>query len=325
MLWVRRIFKWLLLGFAGLLALVAATIFIAYVYYSDWQGKRLDDLTSGSKMAETKAGLIEYILKGDNGPVILFLHGTPGGYDSAPAAGKNFRVLAPSRPGYLRTPLETGRTPSEQARAYAALLDTLGIKQPVLVMATSGGGPSGIAFAAMYPDLTAGLLALEAISQPHSPTGGIPIFLQYDFLIWALFNAVHKIQGDAGLVRIVVPDPANQELILNDPEKIKVFIPLVWSIWPVSQRNTGWQNDTRQFEHLALPSNEVSVPTLIVHGTDDLNVPFTYSEKLASQIPSAEFYAIDGADHMMMLSHREKVDEAIETFLLKYDLEEFQE
>jgi pimeloyl-ACP methyl ester carboxylesterase len=83
---------------------------------------------------------MEYVLKGDHGPIMLFLHGAPGGYDAAPDAGENFRLLAPSRPGYLSTPLETGRTPAEQARAYAALLDALEIREPVLVMAPSGGG-----------------------------------------------------------------------------------------------------------------------------------------------------------------------------------------
>ena len=41
---------------------------------------------------------------------------------------EGYRVLTPSRPGYLRTPLEVGKTAAEQARAFSALLDTIGIK-----------------------------------------------------------------------------------------------------------------------------------------------------------------------------------------------------
>jgi hypothetical protein len=38
-------------------------------------------------------------------------------------------LLVPSRPGYLRTPLESGRTPEDQADLYAAMLDSLEIER----------------------------------------------------------------------------------------------------------------------------------------------------------------------------------------------------
>ena len=47
----------------------------------------------------------EYQLVGDSGPVLLFLHGTPGGYDQGTSVPE-VRVLTPSRPGYLRTPID---------------------------------------------------------------------------------------------------------------------------------------------------------------------------------------------------------------------------
>jgi len=37
--------------------------------------------------------------------------------------GVDARVIAPARPGYLGTPLSTGRTPREKADAMVALLD----------------------------------------------------------------------------------------------------------------------------------------------------------------------------------------------------------
>ena len=169
---LRRIFRWVLLGFGALLVLLLASIAIAYVNYAMWRSDRLEALESGSETVDTELGRIEYVLKGERGPIMLYSHTTPGGYDSAPPAGRNFRVLAPSRPGYLGTPIEIGRTPSEQARVYAALLDALGVQEPVLVMAASGGGPSGIAFAKMYPERTAGLLAIEAVSQSMPADAG---------------------------------------------------------------------------------------------------------------------------------------------------------
>jgi dipeptidyl aminopeptidase/acylaminoacyl peptidase len=36
---------------------------------------------SNSHVADTRLGPIEYQISGDDSPVLLFLHGTPGGYD----------------------------------------------------------------------------------------------------------------------------------------------------------------------------------------------------------------------------------------------------
>ena len=290
-----------------------------------WRADRLEALKSGSRVIDTEMGQIEYVLKGERSPIMLYVHSSPGGYDSAPAAGSNFRVLAPSRPGYLSTSIEVGRTPKEQARSYAVLLDALEVREPVLVMAISGGGPSGIAFSAMYPEKTAGLLAIEAVSQSKSAEGGLPAFMQNDFAIWAVFGAIQRFQGPAGMVSMVVPDPANQKLILNDSEKVDAFIPLIWSLWPVSLRNIGWQNDIQQFEHLSLPAEEIHVPTLIIHGTDDVNVPIVQSEDLAGRIAGAQLYVVEGADHMMPLTHREEVEKVIDDFLQNHGLTGFLE
>ena len=58
---------------------------------------------------ETSLGSVEYTLQGNDGPVLLFVHGTPGGYDQTTEATDKFRVLTPSRPGYLRTSIRPGK------------------------------------------------------------------------------------------------------------------------------------------------------------------------------------------------------------------------
>jgi len=320
---LRRLFKWLTLGVAALVVLVLAATAVAYATYAMWRADRLTELATESRVVDTATGQIEYVLKGESGPVMLFLHGTPGGYDSAPAAGSHYRVLAPSRPGYLRTPIEVGRTPVEQARSYAALLDALGIQEPVLVMAASGGGPSGIEFAALYPERTAGLLAIETVSQTMGSEGGRSPLMQSDFAIWAAFGGLQKLQGDAGLVAMVIPDPDDRQRILDDPEKLDIFVRLIWSVWPVSLRDSGWQNDVLQFGRLELPAEDIRVPTLVVHGTADANVPFEQSEWLAEHVPGAQLHVVEGGDHMMPLTRKEEVDDAVDDFLRANALAEF--
>ena len=76
---------------------------------------------------------IEYVDRGE-GPTLLVFHDAPGGYDQAMLLGslfaeEEFHLVAPSRPGYLRTPLTTGQSLAEQADAMAALIETMGISQ----------------------------------------------------------------------------------------------------------------------------------------------------------------------------------------------------
>ena len=76
---------------------------------------------------------------------------------------QGFGVIAPSRCGYGRTPIDNGRTFADEAATYAALLDTLGVDKVVVHM-YSGGGPSGYHFAAKYPERTIALLPLATLS-----------------------------------------------------------------------------------------------------------------------------------------------------------------
>jgi pimeloyl-ACP methyl ester carboxylesterase len=303
---LRRI----LMGAAGVL-LVSG--FVIFARYTSWRDEQVQALQSGGTIIETSVGPIEYVMETGAGPVLLFVHGTPGGYDQAPDQDFGIRVLAPSRPGYLSTPLDSGRTPAEQAEAYVALLDALEIRE-VIVMGVSGGGPSAISFAAAYPERTRALIALEAVSHSESLREA-PAFMNSDFLLWFFISGLKWTLGSEGIVELMVPNPANQELAIRNPRKMKKIESVFWSLWPPSLRQAGTQNDMVQFSDLSLPLDQISVPTLIIHGTSDINVPFGHAELLAEKIPGAELRAIPEADHMMPFTHEEEMLAAIADFI----------
>lgn len=311
--------KWTLYALSGLVAATMLLLIVLYMGYLGWRPERLEALEAGSMLAQTESGPIEYVLRGESGPLTLFIHGRPGGYDSAPEEPLHGRLLAPSRPGYLRTPLQVGTTPATQAKAYADLLDALGITEKVIVMGASAGGPSAIEFAARYPERTAALILPEPVSQPRSD-GPRPFFLRNDFTVWLLFGAMEFFTGPEGLVQFVVPDPANRARILQDPVRTAEFAEQVWSMWPVSRRNAGWDNDTEQFRDFSLPLENVTAPTLIMHGTADTNAPFGASQHLAQRIPGALLHVVEGADHMMPFTHRDELRKVQQAFLASYQL-----
>ena len=139
----------------------------------------------------------------------------------------------------------------------------------------------------------------------------MPFFMSSDFYMWATLTFM----GLEGIVELVVPNPKNQRLLLNDPAKLGMMESLMWSSWPMSLRELGDANDLTQFADIDLNASAISAPTLIIHGTEDINVEYTQSIALAQQIPGAILHAVDGADHMMPFSHSEEMTAAIEEFL----------
>ncbi|MBM4005027.1 MAG: alpha/beta hydrolase [Planctomycetes bacterium] len=121
------------------------------------------------RVVETAQGAMEFSLIGTD-PVILHFHAGAAGCDQTLALSwdiqdEGFTVLTPSRPGYLRTPLSTGAAPEQAADAVASLLQLLAFDR-VIVMGTSGGGPTALQFAIRHPTSAVGLI-LQSPAQSH--------------------------------------------------------------------------------------------------------------------------------------------------------------
>src|SRR5687767_1648388 len=119
---------------ALLCTLVVAAVAIAAMIYrqydADASAARSRLIQSNSKIAQTACGPIEYAVAG-RGPTTLVVHGSGGGFDQGldigdPLVRAGFTILAPSRFGYLRTPLPADASPEAQADAHVCLLDALG-------------------------------------------------------------------------------------------------------------------------------------------------------------------------------------------------------
>jgi pimeloyl-ACP methyl ester carboxylesterase len=297
------------------LVLIAVTVGIAAVYFVS-RHRILDRLESAGHIVDTAVGPIEYSLIGDSGPVMLFAHGTPGGFDQTPfftlAGLEDYRLLTPSRPGYMATPLDVGRTPAEQARAYAALLDELDIDKAI-VIGVSGGGPSAIAFAAMYPHRTLALIGLEALSQPYSEPLDIPLAMRSDFLFWAGISMATELGDGKSILGMF--DPEDAARIENSPGGVERVHDWLWAAWPISRRLTGWRNDSEQFMTMSLPIGQVEAPTLVLNGTEDEAAIYANAARLAAEIPGARLYTVEGANHAMLLTHKDELNDAINEFL----------
>ena len=178
----------------ALIALALATIVVTYAKFWLWRADIVRELETHSTVVQTARGPVEYAAIGTGYPA-LFLHGTPGGYDQVYFATRLaiergqpqlLRVIAPSRPGYLRTPLDVGATPEQQADAFKNLLDALHVDK-VVVFGGSGGGPSALRFALQYPERCTALVLVSAITkklEDTPQTGLLESFFQTEVGRW---------------------------------------------------------------------------------------------------------------------------------------------
>jgi pimeloyl-ACP methyl ester carboxylesterase len=247
-----------------------------------------------SQITHTSKGPIEYTLQG-SGPLVLVCHGTSSNCFASeladPLVEAGFTVLTPSRPGYGRTPLEVGRSATQAGEALVALLDSLKI-QTCLVVAISGGGPTGIALAAGYPQRVQRLVMAAAVSRPENRPNEPSYKNQAAFygplhnVLWGMLGLMSRLSPRAMARQTLVifsahnPDDAMQSLSGEDVRKIASF-------YQGRSSRQGALNDgthTVGADLLQL----VHQPTLIIHSHEDNSVPFAHAEWSREHVPQAE-------------------------------------
>lgn len=267
-------------------------------------------------MIPTAHGQVQYARAGA-GPMVLALHGGPGGFDQGLAAAWHLEaggceVLAPSRPGYLRTPLVSGLYPEEQADLCAALLDELDVER-VAVLGYSAGGPAAVQFAARHPDRTRALFLDAAIVQRFQLRLSMARRAVYEnrFMVWASYQLssrfparlTSKMVSGMSTGLTTAQRLAAVEWINSDPARLRSIQTQWRSIAPRGYRQVGWANDQANNARLEpLPFAAVRAPTIVAHGANDGVVPVEQAIEAASQIPGAELAVVDEGHHALSLS-----------------------
>ena len=315
----------ILIGLSVLVVIILLFYFFPYrfleaiglVPYIIYKQIYISRLLRKSRFFVTSRGNIEFIFKGNNGPVLLYIHGSPGGCDQNIDPTQKYRVLTPSRPGYRRTDISVGKTPEQQADSFKALLDTLEIDK-VFIMGVSGGGPSSMFFAAKYPEKTLGLILFEAVSFSQDFIKKDEALINsWDFKLFIQLLFMSSFGNDR-LAKMMLPNKKNRLRLLEKKENIALLKKVIWSIWPISIRRLGIKNDYKQFTNLNIPYDKISSPVLILHGDEDINVDIEHAKHANKAIDNSSLYILREADHMMHATHSEEIEKQIESFISNY-------
>ena len=271
---------------------------------------------------------------GGSGDTLAFIHGGMASLASAlkhtDAYGwgdldrffaAHFRYVSYDRRGCrLSSCPDQGYELLNQAEDLRALLDLLGIERAHLV-ASSAGGPIGIVFAATYPQRTQALV-LAGTALALFPAGDPPSDIVRD--------QIARLASKG-------PDAA----FAARPPGVEASLDVLWAHEEAAATGEleAWQTEQEEYARRAalIPDGErvrryaaelrsaqayitcdvasyaarVVASTLILHGSDDREVYFSWGEAMARAMPRATFRPFPGGHHSLLYYSDEARDTAL--------------
>jgi len=245
----------------------------------------------------TIAGCRTRIMRGGEGPPLLYLHGADGGGEWHPfmdRLSRRFEVIAPEMPGFGRTDTpDWFETIHDVAYFTLDLLDALDLRGAQVVGASLGGWIAAEA-AVRSTERMAGLTLI-------GPSGlhvrGVP---RPDVFLLTLEEATRALYHDQRLADAALAQPEEEGEALDRRLKNRFAAArLTWA--------------PRGFDpHLEKWLHRIRIPALVVWGAQDALLPAgAYAARWAGLLPRAELRTIEDCGH---LPHIEKADAFCDAF-----------
>ena len=317
---------------AGAAALAAAAGTVVYRRYRRDLKAAKARVSSGNKTIDTHGGPIQYAEAGTGTPVLV-IHGAGGGFDQGlelaqPLIENGFRVIAPSRFGYLGTPLPEDATPQAQADAHARLLDALEVDKAAVV-AFSAGAPSAMQLCLRHPGRCSALVLVVPLAYPVGREGAaheepseqaaeqksavkefvLNTMLGSDFAFWTLRKLARK-----AMIKTILGTPPEDLRQAGAEEEARVDEFLA-HLGPVNPRKNGLKNEGAIARSLGRYDLErVETPTLVIGVENCLYGTYAGARYTAEHIPGARLVSYSDGGHLLV-GHTEDMWREIREFL----------
>lgn len=223
----------------------------------------------------------------------------------AKALGDDITLIAPDWPGHGKSAPWT-KTGLMRETAVAITADAVG-DGPVDLVGHSYGAIIALDFATRYPEKLRSLTIIEPIFMAVAGQDNRPLLDHYLADMQPHFDALAEGRNEeaarlfmeiwgGGVAWDKLPEPARAGLTQQ--------IPVVDACKPGDENSP---EERRVLENL----EQLTLPVTILYGGDTLSVVKLVMAGLQKRIPHADLVEIEGAGHMVPLSHSAEVAEAI--------------
>jgi pimeloyl-ACP methyl ester carboxylesterase len=312
---MKRLFKWI--GGFLLVALIALFA-IGYTPDTDPAAMRARYASPASQFIAIGGGLTMHVRDEGkrDGPVLVLLHGSNASLHTwepwVARLGSKYRIISMDQIGHGLT----GPNPTRQYDGAAfvgtldALLSKLGVTKFALV-GNSMGGWVAWEYALAHPDKLTQLVLIDAAGPPDDPNKSLSIgfMLQQTPVMSQLSRFITPRSMVRSSYRRVVADPR----VVTEPK-----IDRVWQLirYPGNRQATLDIIAARstQLQHVDRLGS-IRIPTLILWGAKDTNIPASGADWFAARIPGSRKIVYPGIGHLPMEETPDRSAADVDAFL----------
>jgi pimeloyl-ACP methyl ester carboxylesterase len=251
-----------------------------------------------SERLELEHGSIQ-ILRGGEGPPLLFLHAAGGAGVWDPFYGllaRHFEVLAPDHPGFGGSDdMPEVEAIDDLVYHYLAVLDRLGLER-VHVVGGSLGGWIAAELAVHSPERIDRLALLGAVGLR------IPGHMATDLFLMTPEQVVATLYKHPEAVAGMFPAEPDVEFILATYRDLAGLARYGWA---------PYLNNPKLERRL----HRITAPTLVVWADDDRVVSIEHGRRYAERIPDATLRVVEDCGHAMYFERPEAFADTVTEFL----------
>jgi len=254
------------------------------------------------------------------GELVIVHHGSPcsgilARWWADDAAARGLRLVGYDRPGYGGSDRQPGRSVADAAADAAAIADHFAVDR-FRTWGASGGGPHALACAALLPDRVDAVATIASVAPYDGPgldwLAGMGQDNRDEFAAAAAGEAAlrpYLAHASAALLA-AGPDALGQEmrslLSAADAAVLSGDVAEFLYRWLAHGQRAGYQgwldDDLAFVRDWGFDLATIRVPVLVLHGREDLIVPFTHGVWLATRVPSATAWLSDVDGHLTLIT-----------------------
>lgn len=244
---------------------------------------------------------------------LVFLHGIGGGRAAWQRQlpffeERGYKTLAWDAPGYGGTPPAEPYSFPKVARALESAIDR-GTADPVVLVGHSMGGMIAQETYALFPHRVAAL-ALTFTSPAFGGTSS-------DFAQHFIDARIKPLDLGRTMAEISAGLMPTMHGVASDPAGLMLAAQVMATVPPETYRKAVAMLTT--FDRRALLA-QITVPTLVLSGSDDLVAPPKMMERMAQKIAGSDYVCLPGCGHLGPMDQPEAFNNALLAFLRRHGL-----